>query len=1043
MSRSHWVAASAVLFATIMLASFAQAAVLFSGITHEHEGAATIALSADAQRLTVVNLGSTGQDGVRLELNGIRGASIPLSTPMGAAPVLERQLAVVGTMSDGTPVTMATFVHGSAAAPPSGSNVNWQFLGGGPLLVSLFNGDRVVASLEGSVNNVDLFDGTGAGHDQPSSRGKFSVCSVDNPALGRALQFTHEFEIPLTVTLAGQTYTASKLEVVCPTSDESTQIEFMTVTGTGGSVPASMEIELEGLRVKTPRKNHTATYISVGTSDIATVANDELTVTDPNLMGSEVQVSAPVRTLMATPPAGHDPLNRLSLQWAWVEDLGPVPDGSVLRWIMTSSLQGIAEPETASVTFTKVTVPGLPWYPAFSYSHPQSEGTVSLFLNGNSTPGHATFNGSSHFVMRCSQAPRSVDGRCDGGRDAMGFAFPPGTQIELDGQVFDADSVVLRQMKLSSGQPAITENKKGLLVSFQLPGGRASLRGVRAATEPVRKVRYFWSQSVFSDDPFTGLHATGDGGMDVDNIVPETLAHKKLNQIEVVIGNFGGGSASIAPHPTLPPPNAIEWRLDGRLDAAQPNGRLFTMTETARPTGGTELTASMDVPGVSGQWIVTVRDAAGNKVHETNVPYPVITIEPAFVASPGQVSLNMVDDRKYLGLRTYDTTVEYKIGDTVVYGNQIYVAFVANGGGNPDAEVSTWGLSASSASGVAGFHLSDGHVLAQQFEVLSTAERAPRLTSSGEAQSYWIHHDTDDDGIMDAFLIRDVRDGFIDGASFHFAPSTEASFSASRAGLPSSASPGMRVRSSGTTTVEPTVPFYIGAMDMPTVPGSTNFSLIASEGDFAAGARLRLFQLESLVYDGPLTPGTEMTALPERIRVDQDIFACGFNGSVVITIRGSGAPELFAPIVADSFRISPTNPTIPDIRLDGLEVKLNDIPAIRFANARSKLIPSLVSVPDLSHPRTFQMASPSPNPASGLVSVQLALPSSSLVRAEVIDVAGRVVARVADGRFAAGRHSLRWDGRVSSGRLAAAGLYFLRVNRDGRESRVVRFTRLQ
>jgi flagellar hook assembly protein FlgD len=77
------------------------------------------------------------------------------------------------------------------------------------------------------------------------------------------------------------------------------------------------------------------------------------------------------------------------------------------------------------------------------------------------------------------------------------------------------------------------------------------------------------------------------------------------------------------------------------------------------------------------------------------------------------------------------------------------------------------------------------------------------------------------------------------------------------------------------------------------------------------------------------------------------------------------------------------------------------------------------------------------------MSVRLALSVASHVRAEVLDVTGRVVARIADARLGAGEHALRWNGSRHGGQTAAAGLYFLRVVRDGSEARVVRFTRLR
>jgi flagellar hook assembly protein FlgD len=49
------------------------------------------------------------------------------------------------------------------------------------------------------------------------------------------------------------------------------------------------------------------------------------------------------------------------------------------------------------------------------------------------------------------------------------------------------------------------------------------------------------------------------------------------------------------------------------------------------------------------------------------------------------------------------------------------------------------------------------------------------------------------------------------------------------------------------------------------------------------------------------------------------------------------------------------------------------------------------------------------------------------VRACVYDVAGRRVATIAEGRYPAGAHPLRWDGGTEGGGVAPAGVYFIRI----------------
>jgi flagellar hook capping protein FlgD len=49
---------------------------------------------------------------------------------------------------------------------------------------------------------------------------------------------------------------------------------------------------------------------------------------------------------------------------------------------------------------------------------------------------------------------------------------------------------------------------------------------------------------------------------------------------------------------------------------------------------------------------------------------------------------------------------------------------------------------------------------------------------------------------------------------------------------------------------------------------------------------------------------------------------------------------------------------------------------------------------------------------------------------EVVDLAGRRVARLGDGAYPAGRHAVPWDGRSGAGALAP-GIYLVRMQVDG------------
>lgn len=83
-----------------------------------------------------------------------------------------------------------------------------------------------------------------------------------------------------------------------------------------------------------------------------------------------------------------------------------------------------------------------------------------------------------------------------------------------------------------------------------------------------------------------------------------------------------------------------------------------------------------------------------------------------------------------------------------------------------------------------------------------------------------------------------------------------------------------------------------------------------------------------------------------------------------------------------------------------------------------------------------------PNPSHGSSALRFTLPSASSVRLELIDAAGRRIRTLAEGTFAAGAHERTWDGRLSDGSRAPAGLYWVRLTtRDSQRSE--RFVLLQ
>ncbi len=96
------------------------------------------------------------------------------------------------------------------------------------------------------------------------------------------------------------------------------------------------------------------------------------------------------------------------------------------------------------------------------------------------------------------------------------------------------------------------------------------------------------------------------------------------------------------------------------------------------------------------------------------------------------------------------------------------------------------------------------------------------------------------------------------------------------------------------------------------------------------------------------------------------------------------------------------------------------------SDANWELSPLVLAV-EAEVPHAFTLAAPSPNPSPArLNQIAFALPHEAPVRLTVYDVRGRMLAKLADGTVAAGRHARIWN---SAG--VAAGVYFVRFEAPG------------
>lgn len=125
----------------------------------------------------------------------------------------------------------------------------------------------------------------------------------------------------------------------------------------------------------------------------------------------------------------------------------------------------------------------------------------------------------------------------------------------------------------------------------------------------------------------------------------------------------------------------------------------------------------------------------------------------------------------------------------------------------------------------------------------------------------------------------------------------------------------------------------------------------------------------------------------------------------------------------------------------GWFTSIGDVPAAHVAAYRDDLVPVDPPGTDPSDPPVAEARlTARPRPFTSTVTVLAALDRATEVRIDVVDVTGRRVRNLVDGRRAAGVHAFTWDGRDRSGHGVPSGVYWAVLEADGRRevTRLVR-----
>jgi len=162
------------------------------------------------------------------------------------------------------------------------------------------------------------------------------------------------------------------------------------------------------------------------------------------------------------------------------------------------------------------------------------------------------------------------------------------------------------------------------------------------------------------------------------------------------------------------------------------------------------------------------------------------------------------------------------------------------------------------------------------------------------------------------------------------------------------------------------------------------------------------------------------------VRLDWDIISddmlAGFR--IVRADALDGSPEMFP----ETGFLPPTTRSYVDESVEPGNEYTYALIVVRQEGDDVRSVPVSVSTPIAA----FSLAQNAPNPFHPRTSISYTLARPAEVRLDVFTVDGRRVRTLASGHQGTGTRTITWDGRDAFGRRVASGVYFYRLQADGR-----------
>ncbi len=1087
----------ALLLATLALsvsaATAAQATVAVHGMNQDALGAAILSVTTDpagAKKLVMSNIGSSGNDGVSIELKRTNGLWLVYGTPPPAGPGLPSKPIVHRDL--------AARLYGQAPSAPlhhmsedvglSGTGVDLSFsIPGSPdAVIELYNGiDMVYSARKGyqyyqAQSSLHL-EGPSVAVDEPGVAVAFRF---GRPAINTALNTSCSFEMlrpsACEVTIDGVAYSADRIKVQFPSLPSSPEMRCIegivraSCLADGSPGSGDMAISCKGAPATPVKKKAHSQGLTVSAVSGVTLADGGGAgdLQRVRLVADGGSTPEPARVSLWGLPPGTPVLARTA------EDLSvrilqgsssQLPGQTVtFKVLPVSGVAGIAGGVVAGIVVAAVvvTTTGVGPNEVSCILQPDPYAQSQRVEVYKHVPGQpepqlvVTSNGGNGIEVR---APKSGHHRVhvESGVITMGFGFAPGSTVSVGGVPYDADSVVFVTTRPTENIIGFASEDLELSPSTEL-----TLLSTEGAEYGMFRedgkvvVCHGSARFVNMGGGPTTIHNIGSSGNDGVSYMTDGVPSVRMPFQGGLTLDAGAGlqiDADPCDDGECVPITSLVMR---RSQAGQPETVSLALTSQlhnnpafqSNSHQGHMVRMALDLDS-DGDGLAELHALPGSRVSFSSIAYRQL--------SPYRESFQLVFQSP---VRIIVNGVPFTINSLEIGYN---ISGQPLGGAAPKPKAVTVlnlppgmpyfrTISGNSFEGVtASGSGSDGAIANNNIDGFPVLPTWAEITGPGK----FIDPDGDGPAAMELLKVR-ARDSFGNPSQADFTvrslPENDTSDEKVDGHIVKGDLDLIPIGSDGAVAsiveaveVAGSVGLKNASVDVTASPGGSAVPhrLVFSHLDIADAVVCKAYLNGVLQSSFPYTGEVQCSRLPIRIAMYRAAgdgtlqTECRFRSPVTLS---SGA----IVVVCDELRLVPVA-GYPISKVRGAALTLHGLPpgeaVTGFQIARIVPASVILAAPGdgLGTVSALFALSPAyPNPMRAASTVRFSLPAKQHVRAVVMDVAGRQVAALADQDYEAGEHTLRWNGMGEGGAPVPAGLYFVRVERGG-EAKIARVTRLK